>query len=160
MPTQAGQQVKDGREQQEDGGGDQAGGRRQDQAEPLHQAHDAVHGGAHVVGAEAAHELVELGRGRADAQQEGDLEEDEDQAGDPVERDTEASERSRDDRGRRVGGLQADDAEDDDEADVEDVGDAEGDAEDDAEDAGPVGTCQQCMLTHPMPMPCCSAERT
>ena len=41
-----------------------------------------VDGGAHVVGLEAADEGVEAGRGRADAQQERDLDEEDDEAGD------------------------------------------------------------------------------
>jgi hypothetical protein len=45
-------------------------------AEPLDQAHAAVDGGPHVVGGEAADEGVKGGGGGADAQKEGDLDED------------------------------------------------------------------------------------
>lgn len=58
--------------------------RRNEQAQPLYQAHDAVYGGAHVVGCEAPDEGVEIGRSWTDSQQEGNLNEDEYQAGDAV----------------------------------------------------------------------------
>ena len=133
MAPYSGQQVEECRDQQEHGRRNQTG-RVADQAEPLDHAHHAVHGGAHVVRREAAHESIEFGRGRADAEEEGDLKKDEYQARD-------SAARISNDRASRAGeakGAQAEHAEDDEEdIEVKDVGNAQGDAEDDAEDAGP-----------------------
>ena len=54
------------------------------QAQPLYQAHDTIDGGSHVIGREAPDEGIELGGGRTDSQEEGDLDEDEDEAGDTL----------------------------------------------------------------------------
>ena len=52
-------QVENGRNQQENGGGDQAAA-AYNKTEPLHQAHNAIYGCAHIVCGKAAHKLVEL----------------------------------------------------------------------------------------------------
>ena len=62
---EASEGVEQGGDQQHDGAGDQARSIA-DERKPLHQAHDAVDGGAHVVCLEAADEAVEVFRGRAD----------------------------------------------------------------------------------------------
>lgn len=113
-----------------------------DERKPLDYAHCGVDGGAHVVGFEAADEGVEFLGGRADAQEEGDFDEDEDEAGDAV-------------WGRSAGLLrlgsirlgdcsQAQDAPEDDDVKVEDVGNAEGKAEDYAKHAGPGEVVSEC----------------
>lgn len=133
------QRVESGRNEQHDSGSDQAR-RVADQREPLDHAHSRVDSGAHVVCFEAADEAVEGFRGRADAQEERDFDEDEDESGDAVEQ-----------RERMVSGLalpkgphsmdsgdvQANDTPQDDDVKVEDVGYAEREAEDYAEHAGP-----------------------
>lgn len=124
--------------QQHDSGCDQTC-RVADEREPLDYAHCGVDGGAHVVGFEAADEGVEFLGGRADAQEEGDFDEDEDEAGDAV--------RDRSAEMLRVGTMkpggcsQAQDAPEDDDVEVEDVGNAEGKAEDYAKHAGPEERC-------------------
>lgn len=45
----------------------------------MHEAHGEVDAGSHVVGGEAAHEGVEFGGRRADAEEEGDLDEDDEE---------------------------------------------------------------------------------
>ena len=75
-----GEGVADGGQRQEDGGGDQRAATAED-AEVLDDGHDGVGGGAHPVGGDAADEAIELGRGRADAEQEGDLNEEDDEGG-------------------------------------------------------------------------------
>lgn len=60
------------------GGGDQAGGAG-DQTGPLDGAEDGVHASAHPVGREATDEGVEGGGGRADAEEEGHLNEEDDE---------------------------------------------------------------------------------
>lgn len=70
--------------QQEDGCYNQTGSLRPD-ADPLYSTHDKVNGSAHVVGAEFANERVEFGRGRADAEEQGYLNEDDDERADSVQ---------------------------------------------------------------------------
>jgi len=52
--------------------------------EPLREAHDKVYTSAHVVCCEAADEAVKAGRGRADAQEEWDFDEEDDEGGNSV----------------------------------------------------------------------------
>ena len=75
------ERIKRRGDQQYDRGRDQAR-RVPDDGEELDDAHDEVDGGAHVVCLEASDEGVEVLRGRADAQQERDFDEDEDEGGD------------------------------------------------------------------------------
>jgi hypothetical protein len=71
--------VKGGRDQQHHRSGDQtAASAVNDQTEPLHQAHDTIYASSHVVGGEATDEGVETGRGWADSEKKGNLDEDED----------------------------------------------------------------------------------
>lgn len=74
LTLDTGQEVADGRQEQEHSGRDQAR-LRADTADELDDGHDAIGGGAHVVGGDLANEVVELSRGRADAQQERDFDE-------------------------------------------------------------------------------------
>lgn len=67
-----GKAIEYSRDQEEHGGGDQAR-RSADKTDPLDSAEDHVDGGAHGVGGEAADELIELGGGRADSEEEGNL---------------------------------------------------------------------------------------
>ncbi|KAB8338737.1 hypothetical protein FH972_021682 [Carpinus fangiana] len=72
------ERVEERRNEQNNCRGEQAGRTSGDQCQPLHNAHNQVDGGAHVVGLKAADEGVELGRSRADAQQQRDLDEEDD----------------------------------------------------------------------------------
>lgn len=110
-------------EQEEDGGNDQASSLWPD-ADPLYGAHDEVYGGAHVVGAELADEGVELGRRRADAEEERYLDEDDDEGAHSV-----AALATFCWRKQRLDNVQADNAECDDKVGVEDVCDSEREAE-------------------------------
>lgn len=83
LALEAGEGVADGGQGQEDGGGDQGAAAAED-AEVLDDGHDGVGSGAHVVGGDAADEGVELLGGRADAEEEGDLNEEDDQGGGTV----------------------------------------------------------------------------
>lgn len=74
------QSVKYGSNQQHNGGSDQTRGFGDD-AEPLDEGHDGVDGGAHVVGCEPADEGVEFGGCRADSEEEGDFDEEDDEGG-------------------------------------------------------------------------------
>lgn len=131
LALDARQRVEGGRQQQEDGGDDEAG-RLHDDAQPLHQAHHEVDDRAHVVGLEAADERVELGRGRADVQQQRDLDEDDEERADAEGGVSQLSTYT-----SQTGVLQADDAEGDDGVGVEDVGDAQREAQDDTQHARP-----------------------
>lgn len=77
------QQVARCRGRQHDGLGDQ-GRRAGDDAEPLDEGHDAVRGGAHVIGRDFADIAIEGAGCRTDAQKEGDLDENDDESGCPV----------------------------------------------------------------------------
>jgi len=115
LALDAGEEVAQGRKRQEDGRRDQAG-RPAEVAQPLRRRHGGVGCRAHVVGLNPADGGVERGRRRADPEEEGHLNEEDDE-----------------------GGYQADDAEDDDH-DVEgkDVGNAQGKAKDHVQDAQPL----------------------
>jgi hypothetical protein len=68
------ERIEDGRDHQKDGRDNQARSHGPD-ADPLYDAHHGVDGGAHVVGAEFTDEGVELRGGRADAEEQRDLNE-------------------------------------------------------------------------------------
>jgi len=76
--------VEDTRNQQKHSGCDQARCIAYE-AGPLYDAHDEVDGGAHVVGMEFADEVIKRCRGRADAEEERDLEEDDEERGHSVQ---------------------------------------------------------------------------
>ena len=80
MALDRSQEVADTRDGQQHGRRDEAGG-AVDDAEPLDEGHDAVGGGAHPVGRDLADGVVERRRGRADAQEEGDLDEEDYEGG-------------------------------------------------------------------------------
>lgn len=69
------QRIADRSEQQEDGRCQERRWRGPDTAQELDDGHDEIGGGAHVVGRDLANEGVELARGRADAQEEGNFDE-------------------------------------------------------------------------------------
>ena len=50
-----------------------------DETEPLNDSHDQVYPSTHVVRRKSPHKRVECRRGRADAHEEGDLDEDDDE---------------------------------------------------------------------------------
>lgn len=81
LPSNTRQRVERRRNQQQHGARDQRR-RRREQAEPLHNGHDEVHGGAEVVGLEAADEGVEVGGGRADSEEQRDFDEEDDEGAD------------------------------------------------------------------------------
>lgn len=126
------QRIENRRNQQKNRRSDQTR-RVSNQAQPLNQAHDSVDRRAHVVRLEASDEGVEGRGGRADAQEEGDFDEDEDEGGDAGL----VSVCSREEIGRAA--VQEKHAPQNDDIKVEDVCYSKGEAEDDAEDAGPVG---------------------
>lgn len=69
---QPGEGVEEGGKNKEYGGGNQTRGTSAETG-PLDGAHNGVHGSAHPVGGEAANESIKLGGGRANAQEEGYL---------------------------------------------------------------------------------------
>lgn len=68
------QSVADTRERQEDAG-DKKGRGAIDAGQEDNDGHDAVSGGAHVVGRDLADEVIEGGRGRANTEEERDFDE-------------------------------------------------------------------------------------
>lgn len=81
LSLDASQSVKNRSQQQENSCSNQAGGIG-NQRKPLDDAHGQVDGSAHVIRLEAADEAVKLRRGRADAQEKRDLDEEEDEGAD------------------------------------------------------------------------------
>ena len=79
--TDAGDKIEDRRNQQENGGCNQTASAT-NQTDPLDGAHNPVDKSTHVVRRETAHELIKLGRRRANSEEEGDFDEDEQGAGD------------------------------------------------------------------------------
>lgn len=73
--------IADGRQQQEHGRCDQLRGRGRNAAHELDDGHDKVGGSARIVGRDSADKGVELAGGRADAQEEGDFDEENQQGG-------------------------------------------------------------------------------
>ena len=67
LPSNPGKEIAKCSNKQDNSGSDQGGNSRDDR-EPLDEGHDAVDGGAHVVGLEAADEAIEGGGGRADSE--------------------------------------------------------------------------------------------
>jgi hypothetical protein len=78
LALQTGQRVEDSSDGEHNGGGDQTRGTG-DETSPLDTTHDGIHSGAHPVGCEAADEGIELGGCRANAKQEGYLNEEDDE---------------------------------------------------------------------------------
>lgn len=78
------QRVEDSGDGEKDGRCNQTR-RAGDETNPLHSAHNGVHGGAHPVGAETANEIVELLGRRAYAQQERYFNKEDDRSVDPGE---------------------------------------------------------------------------
>lgn len=74
LALDAGKEVADGGQGEEDTSGNQAGCVDYG-AEELDDGHDGVCGGAHIVGRDLADEAIEGGRGRADSEQQGNLNE-------------------------------------------------------------------------------------
>lgn len=74
------QEVTQGSGRQDDGLSDE-GGRAGDDTEPLDDGHDTVRSSTHVVGRDHADIAVEDAGGRADAQQQGDLDENNNEGG-------------------------------------------------------------------------------
>jgi hypothetical protein len=131
LSLEASERVEDRGEEQKDGSDNQAGGLGPD-AYPLHSAHDEVDGRAHVVGFEFANEAVELGRGRTDAEEQRNLDEDDDEGAYSV---GDCQRGGKNLEG--MGFIQANDAKGDDEGRVENVGDSKRKAEEDAQHASP-----------------------
>jgi hypothetical protein len=71
-------EVADGSDGQEDGGCDQSTGIGDD-AEVQDNSHDGVDACAYPIRRDHADGIIELGRGRADAEEQGDLDEQDDQ---------------------------------------------------------------------------------
>lgn len=80
LALDGGEGVADGRQEQEDGSGDQGAATAED-AQELEDGHDAIGGGAQPVGGDLADEAIELFRGRTDAQQQRHLDEEDDKGG-------------------------------------------------------------------------------
>lgn len=100
--------------------------------QPLDQAHDTINSGAHIVRFEASDEVIEGCGGRADSEEERDLDEEDDEGADTVFM------LAVDCWGRAGMCMQAYDGEQDNPVELEDVGYAQCEAEDYAEYAGPV----------------------
>lgn len=83
LALDAREEVAEAGERQHHRRGDEAG-RAGEQRQPLGQGHGAVRGGAHVVGRDAADGGIEGARGRADSQQQGHLNEEDDERRDAV----------------------------------------------------------------------------
>lgn len=81
MALETGKCVAESGDQEEDGGGNQAGG-SSDETDPLDGTEADVHGGAHPVGCDSADEFIEPARGRADAEKEGHFDEEDNWSGD------------------------------------------------------------------------------
>lgn len=81
LALDARKQVTDAGSAQQDGGRDEGGGTRDD-GEPLDEGHDAVGTGTHVVGRDLADGIIEGRRGRADAQEKGHFDEEDDEGRD------------------------------------------------------------------------------
>ncbi|KKA18232.1 hypothetical protein T310_7825 [Rasamsonia emersonii CBS 393.64] len=111
----ASKEVEDSRNKENHSSSDQAGCAR-DKAEPLYGTHDHIDNRAHVVGCETADKRVKLGRGRADPEQEGNLDEDQNEC-------RASAKAYYAKRNSQKGG--------------EDVGNAQGEAEENAQDARP-----------------------
>jgi hypothetical protein len=131
LSLEAGERVEDRGEEQEDCSDNQAGGLGPD-ADPLYSAHDEVDGRTHVVGFEFPNEAVKLGRGRADAEKQRNLDE-YDYEGAYSVGDCQRGERHL----KGMGFIQANDAKGDYEGSVENVGDSKRKAEEDAQYSGP-----------------------
>lgn len=115
LALDASHKVASGREGEEHSGGNQARRARND-GEPVDNGHDGIGARAHVVRRDLADGGIEAGRGRADAQEQGHLDEEDDEGED-----------------------ESDDAEDEKEGvKGEDVGNTEGKAEDHGQDAEPL----------------------
>jgi len=71
---QAGEGVERGGNEKEDSRCDEASG-LENKRQPLDERHDPIDASTHKVGLETADEVVEARRGRADAQEQRDLEE-------------------------------------------------------------------------------------
>jgi hypothetical protein len=78
LTLEASKCIEDGGDHQEHCGNNQAS-RLGPNADPLHRAHHKVDGGAHIIGAKFADKSIELWRGRADAKEERDFDEDDDE---------------------------------------------------------------------------------
>ena len=78
LTLDAGEQVAEGGNGEDDGGHDQGGG-GDGQTEPLDEGHGTVRAGAHVVGRDLADRGIEGGRGRADSQEQRHLNEQDDE---------------------------------------------------------------------------------
>lgn len=101
----------------------------------MDDAHGQIDSSAHVVGLEFADECVKRGRGRADAQEERDFDEENDEGADPgrVISDTY--------RRRKMYYPQAYHCKQNDPMEEEDVANAQTKAEDHADDSGPGEKC-------------------
>lgn len=78
LALQTSQRVEEGGDREDDGGGDETR-RASYETNPLDSTHGGVHGGAHVVGGEAADEGIELGGCRANTEEERYLNEEDDE---------------------------------------------------------------------------------
>lgn len=76
MALKPGECIEKAGEEKEDSRRDQAG-RSRNKTDPLHRAHDSIHRGTHPVCGEASDKIIELCRGRAYSEEEGDLDENE-----------------------------------------------------------------------------------
>lgn len=82
LALEAGKSIADGSQGEEDATGDERG-RPSERAQENDDGHDEIDGGTDVVGGDPADEAVELARGRADAEEEGHLDEEDDEGEGP-----------------------------------------------------------------------------
>lgn len=83
LALDASEEVADGSQREEDTGSDKAGS-IDDRAKELDDGHDGVGGGAEVVGRDLADEAIELAGGRADAEEQGNLDKEDEKGGGTV----------------------------------------------------------------------------
>ena len=130
LALDASQCIEAGCDEQDDGSDDKTGclhGNRN----PLDDTHGKVDGGAHVIGLESADERVKGGRCRADAQKEGNLDEEDNEGADTVLAISAVY------LIRCSHDLQAYHGEQDDPVEEEDVANSQTEAQDHADDTGP-----------------------
>jgi hypothetical protein len=117
-----------------------------DKAKPLHNRHYEIYTGAHIIGCETAHEGIKLRGRRADSEEEGDFNEDDDEractAGDGLA--TCCA------RLKRVGygDVQAECTEENQNADMEEIRDSNCETEQYADNSGPAISCQPRFSEH------------
>lgn len=137
--------VAERRKREEDGGGNE-GCSAVEKTEEEDDGHDGIGGGAHVIRGDLANGGVELGGGRADAQEEGHLDE-EDTEGEAASKGVSVSRGCVFKRDGRAAGIHSNDGDDyDEDAEGEDRANACRETENHGQNAEPRGQSVACYL--------------